>query len=146
MGSLSSMMSGSIYLDTNVFVYWLEGYAAFSRALADIFVRMSRGEHRGVTSELSLAECLVKPMMDGNLSRQAAFQEAIVSSDGLLVQPVSREVLIEAARVRAALRLTLPNAVHVATAHLTGCQASLANDDRLRTPAGMTVITLGDLD
>jgi predicted nucleic acid-binding protein len=145
MGALDAITVGKLYLDTNIFVYWLEGYAAFGRVLGDLFTRLARGDFRGVTSELTLAECLVKPMIDQNLTRQTAFHEALVSSNGLLVQPVSREVLIEAARMRAALRLTLPDAVHVATAHLAGCQTFLTNDRRLRTPVGIAVVTVTEL-
>jgi predicted nucleic acid-binding protein len=145
MGTLDRIAAGSLYLDTNVFVYWLEGYAAFSQVLGDLFTRLTRGQFRGVTSEFTLAKCLVKPMIDQNQTRQSAFQAALVSSNGLLVQPVSREILIEAARMRATLRLTLPDAVHVATAHLTGYETFLTNDHRLRTPVGITVATMMEL-
>jgi len=53
--------------------------------------------------------------MDGNIERQRAYQVALQSSEVLEVVLVSRDVLIEAARLRAVSNLRLPDAIHGAT-------------------------------
>ena len=58
-------LSGRIYLDTNIFIYALEGYRIFRTALATLFDALDRQELTAVTSELTLAEVLMKPFLAG---------------------------------------------------------------------------------
>lgn len=145
MAALDRFAGERLYLDTNIFVYWLEGYAVFAAVLTDLFARLKRGELHSVTSELTLAECLVKPMIDGNRTRQGEYHAAISRSPELSVVPVSRAVLIEAAAIRAETRAPLADAIHLATARLSDCTAFVTNDERLRGPADITIVTLGEL-
>jgi predicted nucleic acid-binding protein len=66
MGSLSDLGGASVYLDANVFIYFLEGFAPASDFLGRLFAEIDAGRIRGVTSELTLAELLVKPIRDAN--------------------------------------------------------------------------------
>ena len=65
-------LSGRIYLDTNIFIYALEGYPIFRTVLTTLFDALDRHEVSSVTSELTLAEAGVKPFLDRSLKRQAA--------------------------------------------------------------------------
>lgn len=144
MGLLDRLAGRRAYLDANVFIYALEGYPEFVADLTSLFEGLDRGEVRAVTSELSLAETLVKPVADGHLERQAAFNEAIQSSGGLTVVPITRPTLVKAARLRSSHELRLPDAIHVATAILHGCTAFLTNDARLKGPPELKVVRLSD--
>ena len=144
MGRVTDLAGQRVYLDTNIFIYALEGHAAFASVLAELFQSIDQGELQAATSELTLAETLVKPFLDGSAERQQAYQQALQSSAGLMLVPVSRAVLVEAARLRAAHGFRLPDAIHVATARLSACATFLSNDKRLR-PAGLTVMTLAEL-
>jgi predicted nucleic acid-binding protein len=128
-----------VYLDANVFIYALEGHARYAPLLSDLFRAIDRGEVQAVTSELTLAEVLVKPFADASVERQAVFQRALRTTGSRTVAPIDREVLIEAARLR------LPDAIHVATARLSGCRTFISNDQRLRTSTGLAVIVLADI-
>ncbi len=57
-------LSGRVYLDTNIFIYALEGYPTFRAVLTTLFAALDRGDLVAVTSELTLAEALVKPLLD----------------------------------------------------------------------------------
>lgn len=83
--------------------------------------------------------------MDGNVERQTAYHQALQNSEVLEVVPVSRDVLVEAARLRAIANFRLPDAIHGATAILTGCETFLTNDRRLRSLPGLEVVVLSDL-
>jgi predicted nucleic acid-binding protein len=61
------------------------------------------------------------------------------------LRPVTRDILVDAARLRAESRTQLPDAIHVATALRHGCEVYLTNDHRLRPPAGLTITTLAEL-
>ncbi|MBX3307083.1 MAG: PIN domain-containing protein, partial [Nitrospira sp.] len=89
-------LAGRVYLDTNIFIYALEGYPAFRPALTTLFESLDRRELTAVTSELTLAEALVKPLLDRHAERQAAYLQLLQPTVSLQVVPVSREVLIAA--------------------------------------------------
>lgn len=86
-----------------------------------------------VTSELSLAEILVRPIKKANIFEQETYAKAITSTDSLIVVPVNRSILIEAAATRANTKLKLPDAIHAASAIATGCTTFLTNDKQFRT-------------
>jgi predicted nucleic acid-binding protein len=98
-------------------IYALEGYSEFAPTLTALFVALDDGRIKAATSELTLAESLVKPMMDGNKDIEAVYLETLQPSESLDVIPISRQILIAAARLRAETKsLTLPDAIHLATA------------------------------
>lgn len=138
-------VSGPIYLDTNIFIYALEGYSVFRPTLTAPFESLDRQELTAVTSELTLAEALVKPLLDRHAEREAAYLQVLQSSSSLLVVPVSRAVLIAAARLRAEADLKLPDAIHVATAQLSTCSTFLTNDARIPSVPGLTIRQLSEL-
>ena len=138
-------LSGRLYLYTNIFIYALEGYPVFRAVLTTVFNALDRGELIAVTSELTLAEVLVKPLLDRHAERQAAYLQVLQPSTSLQIIPVSREILIAAARLRADANLKLPDAIHAATAQLTGCDQFLTNDARLTSLPGLAIRQLSEL-
>jgi predicted nucleic acid-binding protein len=59
--------------------------------------------------------------------------------------PVSRDILVAAARLRAETNMKLPDAIHIATAQITGCSYLLTNDSHLRAIPGLTILSLAEL-
>jgi predicted nucleic acid-binding protein len=138
-------LTGRVYLDTNIFIYALEGYPIFRTVLTTLFDALDRHELSAVTSELTLAEALVKPYLDRSLERQAAYVQILQPSASLQIVPVSRDVLVAAARLRAETNMKLPDAIHAATAQLTGCTQFLTNDTHVKTLPGLTILSLTQL-
>ncbi|MEH2396173.1 PIN domain-containing protein [Nostoc sp.] len=68
------------------------------------------------------------------------------NSQNLTVIPVSRQVLIEAAKLRASINIKLPDAIHAATALLTQCSTLLTNDQRFRSIPDLSVILLFEIN
>ena len=137
--------TGRLYLDTNIFIYALEGYSVFRPILTPLFETIDRGSIHAITSELTLAEVLVKPLLDRSREREAAYLQAIRQSTSLHLEPVSRDILIAAAHLRAELGLKLPDAIHAATATITHCERLLTNDARFKTLPGIEVLVLSEL-
>ncbi len=124
----------------------LEGYPGYAATLGELFEAIDDGKVEAFAGELTLAEVLVKPMMDGNVALQRAYQSALQPSASLHVLPISRQILVEAANLRGSQSaLKLPDAIHLATAQLAQCQAILTNDLRLRESPSVQIILLSDL-
>ncbi|MEW6776248.1 MAG: PIN domain-containing protein [Bdellovibrionota bacterium] len=95
-----------------------------------------------MTSELTLAEALIKPLRMGNYALAEDYKQAIQPRDAFRVVPIGREVLEEAARVRAHAGLKMPDAIHAATARLAGCSHFVSNDLRLESAGGFSCVVL----
>lgn len=144
MGLLNRIIGTRVYLDTNLFIYALEGFPEFADTIRELFAAIENGALSAITSELTLAETLVKPFMDNDSQRQQAYLDAIQTSDVLTVLPVSREILIEAARLRSSSSLRLPDAIHLATALSAGCTSFLTNDRKIAALPGISIVTLDE--
>ncbi len=146
MGLIETLDGRTTYLDANVFIYAFEGHADFAAPLQHLFGAAARKALPAVTSELTLAEVLVRPFREGRADLAELYFRRLRPQGGLTVVPVSRTVLIEAAQLRAALpTLKLPDAIHAASARLHGCAVLLTNDTRLHAAAGIEVIQLSEV-
>ncbi|MGB3614758.1 MAG: PIN domain-containing protein [Elainellaceae cyanobacterium] len=144
MGLLDVLAGGPVYLDTNIWIYALENYAEYTQHLGALFQALDEGALTAVTSELTLAEVLVKPMQREDTEQQTICERFIRSTNHLAVVPVSRAILIDAARVRTRTQLKLPDAIHVATAIGTDCKTLLTNDQQLRRTPNISVVLLSE--
>jgi predicted nucleic acid-binding protein len=127
------------YLDTNVIIAIVETPRPLTAAQLRFVRSMDSGAVRAVTSELTLAETLVKPMSVGNPSVVRNYLSFLSGRTALRVVPVSRDIVIEAARLRAVSRAKLPDALHVATARVSRCQYLLTNDGGIK-PSGTILV------
>ena len=122
----------------------MEGFPAYVEALQHLFARIDSGELRAITSELTLAETLVKPLSLDNAALVQTYSDTLQSSDFLTVAPVSREILIEAARLTAQhTALKLPDALHAATAIAYQATYFISNDVRFRQLPQFATVALG---
>jgi predicted nucleic acid-binding protein len=133
-----------VYLDTNIFIAAYESAGARSDHAFWVLWAIERGEIRGVTSELTLAELLPGPIEDGNDELANAYKQILTDSPHMQVQPVTRETLIETALLRAGRPgLKLPDAVHCATARRAACTAMVTDDRRMPRNVGVRIVPFG---
>jgi predicted nucleic acid-binding protein len=92
MGLLNSLQGDRIYLDVNIWIYALEGYPNFRSDLAALFQAIDQGRLTAVTSELALAEALVKPLQDQNQAVQQLYQQAIANRPNVEVISIDRSI------------------------------------------------------
>lgn len=136
-------MTTRVYFDTNILIATIETRGPFSEAGWDVLSAMDSGQFNGVTSEITLAELLPKPMMENDAALQKSYEEFLTDGPHFHIAPIDRMTLLSAARLRANDRsLRLPDAVHVATALETGCLLFLTGDRRLAVPRPMTSLRL----
>jgi predicted nucleic acid-binding protein len=145
LGSLGETLGPKIYLDANFFIYALEEVAPWAGLAKEVLTLLDRGRCTAVTSELSLAECLVKPLELGRTEIAQSYLDLLKDRRSLAVVPISRALLIEAAKLRAFARVKLPDAIHAVTALQRGCSSFLTNDSRLKIPS-LRVLGWRDLE
>lgn len=145
MGRLSDLKGKKVYLDANIFIYFLEGLPPFKEVVKKIFQAIENSEVHAVTSELSLAEVLVKPFSDKNDFLVREYGELLVSKTSFDVLPIRRNILIEAAKIRSKNGYKLPDAIHMTTALTEKCVFFLTNDKRFGKTSGIHTLILSDL-
>src|SRR5262245_20618121 len=129
MGRVKAELGQRVYLDTNIVIYAVEGFADYADQVQALLAAMDDGEIVAATSELTLAETLVKPLKDQNPAIQHAYRAFLTPTPALEVTSISRNILEDAAKWRATTRLKLPDAIHLATALRQKCDSFLTNDD-----------------
>ena len=132
-----------VYLDTNVFITAFEHAGASSDHAWWVIRAVEDGDIFAVTSELTLAEMLVKPLERGQADLAEGYGKMMVSGSHFEVMPVHLDILIEAASIRARRKaIRLPDALHIATAKALACSFFISNDRRLSLPEGMRLLAV----
>jgi|MTBAKSStandDraft_2_1061841.scaffolds.fasta_scaffold66771_2 predicted nucleic acid-binding protein len=145
---ISEIIKGrQVYLDTNIFIYAFEGYPAHVSFLQELFTAIDEGKFVSFTSELTLAELLVKPLIDKKNQLAESYINTLQTTSSLVLLPVTRGILITAAKIRSEYNrhLKLPDAIHLASAQQHGCETFLSNDRQLALFKGIDVVILDDL-
>ena len=97
MGKVDIIVGHRIYLDTNVFIYALEGIPEWRDLAQSILHLVDEGRCEAIASELTLCECLVKPFKSGRHDFAETYVRFFDPRPGLAVVPVDRTVLVQAA-------------------------------------------------
>lgn len=144
MMNIEAFTGDHVYLDANVFIYAVEGFAKYAHVCRSIFQSVEDMKLHAVTSELTLAEVLVLPIRQGDVRATAASDGLLRDQFDLTIAPVSRDVLRGAAELRATSNLK-PDAIHVATAQRYNSQFIFTADTNLRAPDPLKIVTLDEL-
>ena len=134
-------MSVSVYIDANVLIAAFEMSNSVSDSVWRVLDAINDGVISAVTSELTLAELLPKPLASEDGSLVDLYEALICLGGALDIAPVTRDVLIGSAKIRAQIpRIKLPDAIHLATALQRRCPAFLTSDIRIGAPSGLQII------
>ena len=74
------------------------------------------------------------------------YRELLLNSTNFHTVPVNTNVAENAARIRATYGLRLPDAIQIAFALDSGCQAIVCNDRSMRRVRELEVLVLDDLE
>lgn len=143
--AINNIIAERAYFDTNVFIYLIENNVEYQDTIHRLIEQLESQECEIYTSELTLAECLVRPFQDDDVQSQETYKESIKTSDFLTVKPVSKNILIEASRLRTVAKNKLPDSIHLATALAFECDIFVGNDKKLKTTDDITSVILSDL-
>jgi predicted nucleic acid-binding protein len=119
-----------IFFDTNLFIYLLEDSGARGSKVSGIVERISGRRDELLTSTLTLAEVLVKPLSVGDRVWADRY-EKLLNTPGVSLLTFDRA----AARIYAQLRqdktMRPPDAIQLSCAASAKCDLFITNDERL---------------
>jgi predicted nucleic acid-binding protein len=121
-----------VLIDTSVWIYHFEQHPKFASAAGRVIESLEAGKFRGIASELTLLELTVRPLQLGRQDVADDYEVLLGHFPNLELQPVSREILLEAAGLRARHRLRAPDAIQIATGLRAGATLAVTNDDAWR--------------
>lgn len=139
---LEFLRGARAYFDANVFIYRVEADPKWREVTDELWAMLEGGWIKAVTSELSLAEILVRPIRERNRGAQSQTALWFGADSPVSVLPISRAVLLEAARLRALHALEMPDAIHAATAKIARCTHFLTADVLLAQTVGARAVNL----
>lgn len=147
MGQLVIPSFSTIYVDTSVVIYTVEGDPDYYSLLQPLWAEFQAGEVEIVSSELTLMEVmevLVVPIRNGNSFLITDYEQLLLSSRMQLI-PISQFILRQAATLRATNNIKTPDAIHAVTALSTNCAQFITNDRGFRNVANLPVVVLSEV-
>ncbi|ANE45664.1 hypothetical protein SY83_04390 [Paenibacillus swuensis] len=134
-----------IAIDTNIFIYVFEENPAFGEQAKQLLEQVEEGLYTAVTSAISLAEILVKPVRDGNLTLEKQYKLLFAHFPNLFVAPVDTKVAERAAFLRGKYGIKMPDALLIATAIVENAEVFVTNDLRLEQVEEIPCLRLDQL-
>ena len=125
------------YLDSNALIAIFERSTPLDPGQRGFLLAIGDGSVWCVTSELAVAECLVKPLRDENDDLAGLYLDFIDNQLSARPVQIDRFVLTSAARARGKSNMKPPDALHVAAAQIAGCEVFVSEDKGIRLPASM---------
>ena len=134
-----------LYVDTAPLIYYFEEYASYISKMDRIFDLIVRTSVVTFSAVHILTEVMVKPLQTGNHELAQEYRDILVNSDAYTLVTVTMPIAESAADLRARYNLRTPDALHVATAISTGCDAFLTNDAQLKRVQELPILVLDEL-
>jgi predicted nucleic acid-binding protein len=132
-------------LDTSPFVYWLEENPTYFDVSKHIFKLVEERKTKVTTSTLTLTEALVLPYRMQDWRRVYRINAVLDTYPHLEWLPPTVPIARRAAQIRAAFNLRTPDAVHAATALISGATAIITNDPIFRRVPSLEVLLLDEM-
>jgi predicted nucleic acid-binding protein len=133
----------TVVIDSAPLIYFMERHPSFFEPVRPFFEALGRGDFKGLTSAVTIAEVLAHPLRHGRLGLADIYREFFAQY--LPIIPVTAEIAELAAKLRADHNLRTPDAIQAATAIKQGQAVFFTNDARLGRLNQLEVLVLSDL-
>jgi predicted nucleic acid-binding protein len=139
------MQGQRVYIDTNVFIYFLAQHRTYFDVAAAILQACDNGDIHGVTGDAVVAELLVQPYRINDSATIAAIQRWFAREN--FIERLSHDAASFelAAKLRGTQGGKLIDALHYATALNGQCRFLITNDHAFKSSEQLQVVTLSDL-
>jgi len=143
--ALKRLQGHKVYLDTNVFIYFLDRNPDYFQLVAPVIEAVESGLIIGCTGDVTIAELLVKPYQSGNLELVTRIKAFFSMENFLTISPHDAETFDLTAQLRAKNNQKFIDALHCATAIRAGCMFMITNDRGIKSTNSLEVILLSAL-
>jgi predicted nucleic acid-binding protein len=148
MGKITSVLNRlagqRVYVDTNLFIYFLAQNPEFYAVSSGILEAIEQGRFIGYTGNITISETLVKPYKTDDFLLVAQIKAFFSAEDFLVIQNHDLATFDLCAQIRAKQGMKFADALHYATALKSGCTFFITNDLGIRSSNGIEVILLKD--
>ena len=134
-----------LFLDTVPIIYYVENHPNYYELTQVIFDGIDEGLLLGVTSPISLSECLVYPYKLGLIALAQDFIYLIVDGENINFVLIDEDIGNLAAQMRARYNLSLTDSLQIATAIQSNCDAFLTNDLQLKRVNELSILGISEL-
>ena len=133
-----------VYLDTNIFIYVIEGNTQYQEIIDELTKSILQKDFEPHTNYITLTEILPPLVKRGDKDIISGTVEFILDNGFFHLSYVNEEICLQAGFLRGELGMKTPDALHVATAINQGCSIFLTNDAGIRVPKNMQRILLSE--
>lgn len=143
MSAVFSRIRGQrVYVDTNIFIYFLEQHERYFDAVLPYFELFNAGLALAYTGDAVVAETLYKPYQLDHALLVSEFKAFFAQDEFITVLPHNKRAFELAAELSPKRSMKLIDALHYATATLAGCKFLLTNDKAFVSSDALEVIQL----
>lgn len=144
--SIRARLAGKrIYIDTNVFIFFLQQNEVYFSAVASIIEDCVNGKIFAMTGRLAIAEVMVHPYRKGIPEAIAACKGFFHQKNFLTIVDHANEDYDTASMLAGQRRMKLIDAMHYLAAMGSDCQFLLTHDHGFKSSDALEVIQLDDL-
>ncbi|NJP05580.1 MAG: PIN domain-containing protein [Chloroflexaceae bacterium] len=134
-------------VDTAPLIYFIERHPDYVERVREVLRFIDRGSIIGYTSMITVTEVLIQPRRHGDRSMESIYRAFLFHSRYFIPVAIDAAVAERAADLRARYpAIRTPDAIQLATAYQTGCEAFLTNDVKLQCVTELRVILVRDLE
>ena len=142
---LARMATQRVYLDSNVFIYFLDRNPVYFPLVAPLLEAIDSRDMIGITGAAAVAEVMVRPYQTGDPTLIAGIKSFFGTAGFLSVRSHDAAAFDLAAQLRARHGMKFIDALHVATAINAECRFLITNDGDLRSQVAIEIISLRGL-
>jgi len=133
-----------IAVDTTIFIYHFEENPSYVGLTTQVLERIQSGKSRGIASELTLHEILVRPLKLEHPDVADEYELLLSNFPNLALSPITRPILLRSADLRATHGFRAPDAIIIATALINHATLLVTNDKKWKQLKMLTVACLDD--
>jgi predicted nucleic acid-binding protein len=111
-----------------------------------IFRRVAEGKIQAITSVVTLTEVLSMPIEKQQVEYEKEYREMLLNTEHIELLTINVAIAEGSARLRVKYHLRTPDAMQIASAIESGCDAFLTNDHDLRQVTEIKILWLDDLE
>jgi predicted nucleic acid-binding protein len=143
--SLEQLKGQRVYIDTNIFIYFLDGQEPFLSMVYPFLEALINGEVIGYTGDAVIAETMVQPYKLGNIAMIEQFKAFFAQDDFLTILSHDDKAFDLAAKISGTKGMKLVDSLHMATALQAGCGYLITHDKGIKPVDGIRIVQLSTL-